>query len=196
MAMATKVCEKCEASFALNTSPANIKKRKYCSRKCTADAFRDAVPSWEVAMRTRLAERQIVRDNGCIDYTGQSWGVYGQLEYRRVTYLAHRAAWQLQHGEIAKGLMVCHSCDNPKCINIDHLFIGTGKDNTRDMITKGRARYAPRRKLSNEQISEIRSALFAKEKHRIIAGRFNISQSMVSMIKWGRRHSSNSKTTL
>lgn len=51
---------------------------------------------------------------------------------------AHRYAWVLANGPIAPGLVVCHTCDNPPCINVDHLFIGTQADNVRDMYAKGR----------------------------------------------------------
>lgn len=62
---------------------------------------------------------------------------------------AHRAAWIRAHGPIPKGLVVCHKCDNGLCVNIDHLFLGTMKDNMQDCSRKGRIKTGNQRGANN-----------------------------------------------
>lgn len=61
--------------------------------------------------------------------------------YKNRSWLAHRAAWDEQVGEIPQGAFVLHKCDNRLCVRVEHLYIGDASDNMRDMVDRGRQRY-------------------------------------------------------
>lgn len=95
---------------------------------------------------------------------------YGKFAVRRRVQAAHRVAWELSYGAIQHGLFVLHRCDNPSCVRPDHLFLGSAKDNTQDMMRKGRHRGGKRgvantqAKLSWDQVRAIR-AKYATTRH-------------------------------
>jgi HNH endonuclease len=79
-----------------------------------------------------------VLESPCIEWTKFRLRGYGLQKFRGKTRLAHRVAWMLANGEIPDGLCVLHRCDNPPCVNVDHLFLGTHADNVADKMAKGR----------------------------------------------------------
>ena len=81
---------------------------------------------------------------GCMEWTkGRRGKGYGVLNVGSARVGAHRYAWELAHGPIPPGMLVCHRCDNPPCVNVEHLFLGTPFDNMRDMTAKGRGNIGP-----------------------------------------------------
>ena len=83
-----------------------------------------------------------------VDQSGDCWlwkkstsgKGYGQTAYNRKHLRSHRVAYEFAYGPIPKGMKVLHSCDNPPCCNPGHLFLGTTKDNSVDMVAKGRSK--------------------------------------------------------
>lgn len=115
---------------------------------------------------------------------------YGYFTYGKVQY-AHRVAWQIFRGPIPDGLFVLHHCDNPPCVNPDHLFLGTKKDNRQDMLRKNRYKFpvgeaTPSAKLTEVQVRQI---LTDARSQRLIANEYGINQSQVSRIKSAKRWS-------
>lgn len=93
----------------------------------------------DMSLVERLSNFSEKKSNGCVEYSGtiESTG-YGSLRFKGKRYKAHRAAYIAHKGQIPKGLQVNHTCDNKKCINPDHLWVGTQKENMDDMKNKGR----------------------------------------------------------
>lgn len=82
-------------------------------------------------------ERRFEKGDGCWEWKGaKTKAGYGWFSAK----IASRISWEIYRGKIPKDMLVCHKCDNPPCVNPDHLFLGTHKDNTLDMIKKGRGR--------------------------------------------------------
>jgi len=133
-------------------------------------------------------------ENGCIEWTGALRGGYGALticdknskyKYNKVFY-AHRISYELFIGEINDGLFVCHTCDNRLCVNPNHLFLGTRKDNADDMMRKGRSnmKHGENHFGSKLKASDIKDIfnLSKNTPQRTIAKLFNVSQGAVAHI--------------
>lgn len=140
--------------------------------------------------------------SGCWEWTGyrlpNGYGRFHVANVKPEVMLAHRASWLLHHGTFPDGLCVLHHCDNPPCVNPDHLFLGTNRDNSQDAKRKHRllSRRGPNPKtqgekhwkarLTEQQILQIRSR--KSEKRKVLAAEFGISRRYVSSIicfrKW------------
>jgi len=112
---------------------------------------------------------------------------YGRKEHCGKKVYTHRLAYTLANGPIPDGLEVRHSCDNPPCINPDHLSIGTRQQNVDDMVSRGRQAKAARLKqtiLSSEQVKEIR-LLLQDMSERKIAERYGVTRGCIRGIARG-----------
>ena len=94
----------------------------------------------------RMARHSIPEPmSGCTLWIGAVVRGYGSCSFRGRSCRAHRVAWILANGEIPAGMCVLHRCDNPSCVNVAHLRLGTQYANMQDMIAKGRMVRTPPR---------------------------------------------------
>lgn len=104
--------------------------------------------------------------------------------------LAHRVAWYIAHGELPGAARVLHTCDNPACVRPDHLFLGTMRDNSQDMLAKGRNKYVAhpgeangQAKLTEGQVREMREKYAAGGVTQAqLAKEYEISQALAHFV--------------
>ena len=134
----------------------------------------------------KLKKNVSISKDGCWEWAGSlNHGGYGQWGE---VYGVHRIAWSLTNGEIPKGMVVRHDCDNPPCCNPEHLRLGTQADNVKDMRDRGRAR-GPRsgehrpelvRKLTWDVVREMRDRhASGGVSQRYLAAEFDVAQATV-----------------
>lgn len=136
--------------------------------------------------------RQRTQSGDCELFTGSPksdyprFGVGSQVANTHRYVKAHRLSWELAVGrEIPHGLQVLHKCDTPRCVNPEHLFLGTNADNMADKAQKGRAyrpsgETAPLAKLTEAQVLEI---FHSDDAGVTLANRYSVSPNAVSRIK-------------
>lgn len=135
----------------------------------------------------------------CWEWTAGHNKGYGVARYKKET-LSHRISWMIAHGDIPNDLFVLHKCDNPTCINPDHLFLGTHQDNNDDMRKKGRGKYPGKkfyeRKLTEAQTFEIVERYLAGGIYqRELAAEYRVAQSVISERITAYKEKQNIKTT-
>jgi len=184
--MINKQCEKCKTPFPYKKHP-SIRTR-FCSKKCWTSCHCRPYQErfWQFVHKTNKCWNWV----GAKDTNGYGRFVAppGIAGTGRVA-MAHRISWVIHHGSIPTGLSVLHKCDNPPCVNPQHLFSGTLKDNSQDMLHKGRAAVGMRHaltKIDTKAVKEIRRLHKLRVPLKTIAKKYSIHPVYVCHIVKGR----------
>ena len=126
-----------------------------------------------------------VESNGCHSCTSHYHNRTGYPEIRRdgKHWRLSRWVFEQEYGPVPRGMYVCHTCDNPSCINPEHLFLGTAKDNSHDMDAKGRRPTRKKFKLSFEERLEIKVRLLEGTRIIDLAYFYNVSKGLICRYK-------------
>ena len=148
----------------------------------------------EAVQRSDLTDRiKIDEDTGCWVWLGaKTQRGYGQIgrkiEGKQTIIMAHRASYAAFKGVIPTGINVCHECDNPPCINPDHLFLGTQADNLQDAAHKGRIERGSQKHnavLIEGQVLKIKHALANGVSQAQLAQDYSVSPNVIFRINAG-----------
>lgn len=141
------------------------------------------------SLEARFEEKYIPEPNsGCWLWTGAyDRGGYSTLSHLNKPVIGHRVSYELFKGKIPAGQNVCHSCDNRACVNPDHLFLGTQRENVEDMLQKGRQRRGSTHgmaKLTEADVAEIRATKGVTQ--YALAAQYGVTRSAIADLLKGR----------
>lgn len=159
---------------------------KFCSRTCSNRANVAAAREKNTRPMEERFWAKVRKSEGCWEWTGT---LHPKTRYGAILMPngkkepAHRMSYRLAHGEIPKGQKVLHRCDNPPCVNPDHLFLGTQQDNVRDCVQKGRNTS----KLSRQQVEAMLKERMQGARICDLAIRYGVKWCQVWKIVNGRQ---------
>lgn len=132
-------------------------------------------------------------ENGCWEWTGekdmQGYGMVRILPHKDCPDIkrikGHRLSWMLFNGPLPMHLLICHKCDRRSCVNPEHLFLGTQKDNMRDCIKKGRHMHGIGHvwaKLNPEKVREIRKLKAEGQTYDQLSAKFAVHRITIAQV--------------
>lgn len=146
----------------------------------------------ESARSLIVARSEVDSRTGCWEWKKYRQRGYGKININGRVRYAHRVSWWAHFGEIVYGFHVLHRCDNPRCVNPNHLYLGTDADNARDCVARGRKRPAVGERVGLAKISDADSVSIRKMaasgeiSNRGIAKLFGVSHTAIDYVVNGR----------
>lgn len=196
MALRKRICECCgKPALARGMCSASYQRWRTATPTIERIPFTPESRFWAKVNRNGPIPTHVPWLGNCWVWTAATthWG-YGKLRANKQWHAAHRRSYEMQNGPIPAGFLVLHRCDTPACVRPSHLRIGTARDNTQDMRSKGRAADigAPgmsnsHAKLTDERVIAIRERFEAGESVGALAAEHCVHRATVSAIINGRR---------
>jgi len=199
--MAERFCKNCGETNQLNFYKYQKSSCKKCSNEKSKIRYHDN-KSLKVKkpILEKFNKKYDIDNTGCWIWNGtKDKDGYGRSFFNYTPYLANRLSYELFKGTIPKGLFVCHECDNPSCVNPEHLFLGTHQDNMDDMVAKGRSPKQRGEAASTHVLTE-KQAQYILDFHHyhgsltMLAKKFGVDISTVFYVKSGKSWSHLTKT--
>ena len=190
----TRDCADCGTPFVLKSKWNQTLCSLACAARRNTGKRKSTRIPWQERFRAFVPAERTAK--GCLEWTGyRDKHGYGRLARggkHGGVIKAPRAAYELARGPIPPGKSVLHSCDNPPCVEPSHLFLGTKKDNTQDMLAKGRESRLtgtanPRTKMSDATVQAMRERAAAGESLASLGREYGIASKHVWAIVAGRR---------
>lgn len=142
---------------------------KYCSVQC------------------RIRAQSLVSDSGCWEWRGKrTKDGYGKLNFNQRAVYAHRAAYEAWHEPLRPNQLALHACDNPGCVNPDHLFSGSHADNAADKVSKSRQRFGEAVAAAKLTDAEIRMIRASGDATRALGRQFGVAPKTIRQIRTGQ----------
>lgn len=165
------------------------------SKYCNWDCFTKAQTYDFEKIKSEFLKKITIKENGCHEWVGAKCEKgYGMYKYNGRTIRAHRFAWFIKTGNlIPDKIMACHKCDSPPCVNPEHIFLGSGKDNYDDMRNKGREKKLKGQDCSRSLLNNETALKIYKNKNLTqleLSKIYKVAPSTISAIKNGQNWSS------
>lgn len=178
-----KTCEYCGTLFSV---PPRFAKQRRCSIQCLGKQNR-STPETADDIVNHLLERAIPEPNsGCWLWEGSGIFGYGRVKFRERVVMATHLALRSRGILVPYGMQACHRCDNPPCVNPDHLFLGTNAENAADSVRKGRRARGERNWAAKFTESDVIEILKDKRSNSAIARLHGVDPSTIQAIKTRR----------